>query len=152
MSAGLCMVPTSKQQEVLLSFSSTWSSSCPPQEVSPLVTGGWATGSNKAVGWVWKETWLHRVLLFFSLFFYIFFNFIRGIIPVFKGIEFLPFFVICCSTFPQNTSLVLANETTAGNSMRLNPHIHYYSTVYIASMAAALFLKTMRGLLYVKVS
>uniref|UniRef100_H2U8P8 ATP-binding cassette sub-family C member 5 n=1 Tax=Takifugu rubripes TaxID=31033 RepID=H2U8P8_TAKRU len=49
-----------------------------------------------------------------------------------------------------NTSLVLANETTAGNSMRLHPHIHYYSTVYVASMAAALFLKTMRGVVFVK--
>uniref|UniRef100_A0A674N4C6 Si:ch211-221f10.2 n=1 Tax=Takifugu rubripes TaxID=31033 RepID=A0A674N4C6_TAKRU len=36
------------------------------------------------------------------------------------------------------------------NSMRLHPHIHYYSTVYVASMAAALFLKTMRGVVFVK--
>lgn len=62
------------------------------------------------------------------------------------------FFVIGCSTFIQDTSSVLVNETEAGNSMRLNPHIHYYSTVYIASMIAALFLKTMRGLVFVKVS
>lgn len=40
----------------------------------------------------------------------------------------------------------------AGNSMRLNPHIQYYSTVYVVSMGAALLLKTMRGLVFVKVS
>uniref|UniRef100_A0A3Q3VS30 ATP-binding cassette sub-family C member 5 n=1 Tax=Mola mola TaxID=94237 RepID=A0A3Q3VS30_MOLML len=49
-----------------------------------------------------------------------------------------------------NTSLISVNETTAASSMRLNPHIQYYSTVYIVSMAAALFLKTMRGLVFVK--
>lgn len=49
-----------------------------------------------------------------------------------------------------NTSLILVNETTASNSMRLNPHIQYYSTVYVISMGAALLLKTMRGLLFVK--
>uniref|UniRef100_A0A671WEZ3 ATP-binding cassette sub-family C member 5 n=1 Tax=Sparus aurata TaxID=8175 RepID=A0A671WEZ3_SPAAU len=49
-----------------------------------------------------------------------------------------------------NTSLILVNETTAGNSMRLNPHIQYYSTVYVVSMGAALLLKTMRGLVFVK--
>uniref|UniRef100_A0A8C5GV90 Uncharacterized protein n=1 Tax=Gouania willdenowi TaxID=441366 RepID=A0A8C5GV90_GOUWI len=36
------------------------------------------------------------------------------------------------------------------NSMRLNPHIQYYSTVYVISMGAALLLKTMRGLVFVK--
>lgn len=60
-------------------------------------------------------------------------------------------FVICCSICPQNTSLISANETTAGNSMRLNPHIQYYSTVYVISMGVALILKTMRGLVFVKV-
>lgn len=43
------------------------------------------------------------------------------------------------------------NETTAGSSMRLNPHIRYYSTVYAVSMGAALLLKTLRGLVFVKV-
>uniref|UniRef100_A0A8C8HFX5 ATP-binding cassette sub-family C member 5 n=1 Tax=Oncorhynchus tshawytscha TaxID=74940 RepID=A0A8C8HFX5_ONCTS len=45
------------------------------------------------------------------------------------------------------------NETLAGlasDSMRLNPHIQYYSRVYVLSMGAALFLKTMRGLVFVK--
>ncbi|XP_042348973.1 multidrug resistance-associated protein 5 [Plectropomus leopardus] len=49
-----------------------------------------------------------------------------------------------------NTSLILENETMASNSMRLNPHIQYYSTVYVGSMGAALLLKTMRGLVFVK--
>lgn len=49
-----------------------------------------------------------------------------------------------------NTSLILVNETMARNSMRLNPHIQYYTTVYVASMGAALLLKTMRGLVFVK--
>nr|XP_046262443.1 ATP-binding cassette sub-family C member 5 isoform X2 [Scatophagus argus] len=48
-----------------------------------------------------------------------------------------------------NTSLIL-NETMASNSMRLNPHIRYYSTVYVISMGAALLLKTTRGLMFVK--
>ncbi|XP_003445313.1 multidrug resistance-associated protein 5 [Oreochromis niloticus] len=49
-----------------------------------------------------------------------------------------------------NTSLISVNETIASNSMRLNPHIRYYSTVYIISMGAALLLKTIRGLVFVK--
>uniref|UniRef100_A0A665W8X8 ATP-binding cassette sub-family C member 5 n=1 Tax=Echeneis naucrates TaxID=173247 RepID=A0A665W8X8_ECHNA len=36
------------------------------------------------------------------------------------------------------------------NSMRLNPHIQYYSTIYVVTMGAALLLKTVRGLLFVK--
>lgn len=62
------------------------------------------------------------------------------------------FLVICCSICPQNTSLISVNETTAANSMRLNPHIQYYSSVYVISMGVALILKTMRGLVFVKVS
>ncbi|KAI1884962.1 hypothetical protein AGOR_G00215300 [Albula goreensis] len=49
-----------------------------------------------------------------------------------------------------NTTLVLQNYTAGSNSMRLNPYLHYYSTVYALSMVAALLLKTMRGLLFVK--
>lgn len=77
-------------------------------------------------------------------------SFIRSKILTLGKVGF--FFVICCSMCPQNTSLISVNETTAASSMRLNPHIQYYSTVYIVSMAAALFLKTMRGLVFVKVS
>ncbi|XP_030595324.1 multidrug resistance-associated protein 5 [Archocentrus centrarchus] len=49
-----------------------------------------------------------------------------------------------------NTSLISVNETIASNSMRLNPHIQYYSTVYIISMGAVIFLKTIRGVVFVK--
>ncbi|XP_077434312.1 ATP-binding cassette sub-family C member 5 [Vanacampus margaritifer] len=49
-----------------------------------------------------------------------------------------------------NASLISANETMAKDSMRLNPHIQFYSTVYVISMGAALFLKTIRGLVFVK--
>uniref|UniRef100_A0A665W9D4 ATP-binding cassette sub-family C member 5 n=1 Tax=Echeneis naucrates TaxID=173247 RepID=A0A665W9D4_ECHNA len=49
-----------------------------------------------------------------------------------------------------NTSLIFVNETMASNSMRLNPHIQYYSTIYVVTMGAALLLKTVRGLLFVK--
>lgn len=68
-----------------------------------------------------------------------------------KNIIFFSVCLICCSICPQNTSLILVNETMASNSMRLNPHIQYYSTVYIVSMGAAFLLKTMRGLVFVKV-
>ncbi|XP_035267041.1 multidrug resistance-associated protein 5 [Anguilla anguilla] len=49
-----------------------------------------------------------------------------------------------------NASLALHNETAVADSMRLNPHLQYYSTVYALSMGAALFLKTTRGLVFVK--
>ncbi|XP_068181608.1 ATP-binding cassette sub-family C member 5 [Antennarius striatus] len=49
-----------------------------------------------------------------------------------------------------NTSLILENETMMSNSMRLNPHIQYYSTIYIASVGVVLLLKMMRGLVFVK--
>lgn len=68
-----------------------------------------------------------------------------------KNIYFFSVCLICCSICPQNTSLILVNETMVSNSMRLNPHIQYYSTVYIVSMGAAFLLKTMRGLVFVKV-
>uniref|UniRef100_A0A673FU77 ATP-binding cassette sub-family C member 5 n=1 Tax=Sinocyclocheilus rhinocerous TaxID=307959 RepID=A0A673FU77_9TELE len=41
-------------------------------------------------------------------------------------------------------------STAESDSMRLNPHIQYYSRVYVLSMGAALFLKTVRGLVFVK--
>uniref|UniRef100_A0A8C4Z0Z0 Uncharacterized protein n=1 Tax=Gadus morhua TaxID=8049 RepID=A0A8C4Z0Z0_GADMO len=49
-----------------------------------------------------------------------------------------------------NTSLISVNGTSENDSMRLNPDISYYSTVYVLSMAAALLLKTVRGLVFVK--
>lgn len=59
---------------------------------------------------------------------------------------------LCLRVAPQNSSFILENGTTAAGSMRLNPHIQYYSTVYVVSMGAALVLKTVRGLVFVKVS
>uniref|UniRef100_A0A8C5GYB6 ATP-binding cassette sub-family C member 5 n=1 Tax=Gouania willdenowi TaxID=441366 RepID=A0A8C5GYB6_GOUWI len=47
-------------------------------------------------------------------------------------------------------TLTSYNFNQPSNSMRLNPHIQYYSTVYVISMGAALLLKTMRGLVFVK--
>uniref|UniRef100_A0A9J7X7G2 Si:ch211-221f10.2 n=1 Tax=Cyprinus carpio carpio TaxID=630221 RepID=A0A9J7X7G2_CYPCA len=49
-----------------------------------------------------------------------------------------------------NSSLLQTNTTAESDSMRLNPHMQYYSRVYVLSMGAALFLKTVRGLLFVK--
>ncbi|CAL8263711.1 unnamed protein product [Lota lota] len=49
-----------------------------------------------------------------------------------------------------NMSLISVNETSENNSMRLNPYISYYSTVYVLSMGAILLLKTVRGLVFVK--
>ncbi|XP_054648189.1 ATP-binding cassette sub-family C member 5 isoform X1 [Dunckerocampus dactyliophorus] len=49
-----------------------------------------------------------------------------------------------------NASLISGNETMAKDSMSLNPHIQFYSTVYVVSMGATLLLKTLRGLVFVK--
>uniref|UniRef100_A0A3Q3SQW1 ATP-binding cassette sub-family C member 5 n=1 Tax=Mastacembelus armatus TaxID=205130 RepID=A0A3Q3SQW1_9TELE len=83
------------------------------------------TGSIAFSNW-WLSHWIRKIGFFFFV------------------------LVICCSICPQNTSLILVNETMASNSMRLNPHIQYYSAVYVVSMGAALLLKTMRGLVFVK--
>ncbi|XP_063045855.1 ATP-binding cassette sub-family C member 5 isoform X2 [Engraulis encrasicolus] len=42
------------------------------------------------------------------------------------------------------------NETIASDSMRLNPHIQYYSRIYVLSMLVAVLFKTLRGLAFVK--
>ncbi|XP_051514905.1 ATP-binding cassette sub-family C member 5-like isoform X2 [Myxocyprinus asiaticus] len=49
-----------------------------------------------------------------------------------------------------NSSLLQGNETVKSDSMRLNPHMKYYSRVYVLSMVVTLFLKTGRGLVFVK--
>uniref|UniRef100_A0A3B4B7U0 ATP-binding cassette sub-family C member 5 n=1 Tax=Periophthalmus magnuspinnatus TaxID=409849 RepID=A0A3B4B7U0_9GOBI len=49
-----------------------------------------------------------------------------------------------------NTTLIFTNETMASNSMSLNPHIQFYSNIYIISMGAVVTLKTIRGLVFVK--
>ncbi|KAJ8014607.1 hypothetical protein DPEC_G00017390, partial [Dallia pectoralis] len=56
-----------------------------------------------------------------------------------------------------NTTFILENTTNetavvmlVSNSMGLNPHIKFYSSVYMLSMGATLFLKTIRGVIFVK--
>uniref|UniRef100_A0A8C1G228 ATP-binding cassette sub-family C member 5 n=1 Tax=Cyprinus carpio TaxID=7962 RepID=A0A8C1G228_CYPCA len=54
------------------------------------------------------------------------------------------------SGFPFKTIQIPTNATAGSDSMRLNPHIQYYFRVYVLSMGAALFLKMVRGLVFVK--
>lgn len=78
-----------------------------------------------------------------------FLNFIKGKIPSLgekKGCFNLSLHVAL-----QNSSFILANRTVAADSMSLNPHIQYYATIYVVSMGVALLLKTVRGLVFVKV-
>ncbi|XP_062857046.1 ATP-binding cassette sub-family C member 5 [Trichomycterus rosablanca] len=49
-----------------------------------------------------------------------------------------------------NLTVLQGNESAVSSSMRLNPHIQYYSTVYALSMGVALLLKTTRGIIFVK--
>ncbi|KAL2077492.1 hypothetical protein ACEWY4_026996 [Coilia grayii] len=46
--------------------------------------------------------------------------------------------------------LLMDNDTIASDSMRLNPHVQYYSRIYVLSMGVAICLKTLRGLAFVK--
>lgn len=55
------------------------------------------------------------------------------------------------SNFLQNTTLTLGNETVTSNSMKDNPHMHYYAGIYTLSMAVMLILKAVRGVVFVKV-
>ncbi|TSQ35288.1 Multidrug resistance-associated protein 5 [Bagarius yarrelli] len=49
-----------------------------------------------------------------------------------------------------NVTELQGNESVASNSMRLNPHIKYYSGIYALSMGVALFLKSVRGVVFIK--
>ncbi|XP_072524361.1 ATP-binding cassette sub-family C member 5 isoform X2 [Salminus brasiliensis] len=49
-----------------------------------------------------------------------------------------------------NVTLLQGNESVVSSSMRLNPHVQYYSRVYALSMGAVLLLKTVRGIVFVK--
>uniref|UniRef100_A0AAR2JGR7 Uncharacterized protein n=1 Tax=Pygocentrus nattereri TaxID=42514 RepID=A0AAR2JGR7_PYGNA len=51
-----------------------------------------------------------------------------------------------------NVTVLQGNESVVSSSMRLNPHIQYYSRVYALSMGAVLLLKTVRGIVFVKCS
>lgn len=47
--------------------------------------------------------------------------------------------------------MTLGNETVISNSMKDNPHMHYYAGIYALSMAVMLILKAVRGVVFVKV-
>ncbi|XP_060742129.1 ATP-binding cassette sub-family C member 5 isoform X1 [Tachysurus vachellii] len=49
-----------------------------------------------------------------------------------------------------NLTVLHGNESVVSSSMRLNPHIQYYSSIYALSMGMALFFKSMRGVVFVK--
>ncbi|KAM4795961.1 MIT domain-containing protein 1 [Rhinophrynus dorsalis] len=49
-----------------------------------------------------------------------------------------------------NASVVLNNETIASGSIRDNPHLHFYITVYASSMALVICLRFIRGYVFVK--
>ncbi|XP_067851301.1 multidrug resistance-associated protein 5 isoform X2 [Heptranchias perlo] len=49
-----------------------------------------------------------------------------------------------------NMSVTLENETHVGQSMKDNPHMHYYAGIYALSMAVMLILKAVRGIVFVK--
>ncbi|KAM4895242.1 ATP-binding cassette sub-family C member 5 isoform 7-T7 [Sylvia borin] len=50
----------------------------------------------------------------------------------------------------ENTTVTLGNETVISNSMKDNPHMHYYAGIYALSMAVMLILKAVRGVVFVK--
>ncbi|XP_040284416.1 multidrug resistance-associated protein 5 isoform X2 [Bufo bufo] len=49
-----------------------------------------------------------------------------------------------------NTTVLLHNETVVSNSMKDNPHVHYYTGIYALSMVIMLILKAVRGIVFVK--
>ncbi|KAM6356957.1 LOW QUALITY PROTEIN: ATP-binding cassette sub-family C member 5 [Alca torda] len=49
-----------------------------------------------------------------------------------------------------NTTVTLGNDTVISNSMKDNPHMHYYAGIYALSMAVMLILKAVRGVVFVK--
>ena len=46
--------------------------------------------------------------------------------------------------------MTLGNDTVISNSMKDNPHMHYYAGIYALSMAVMLILKAVRGVVFVK--
>ncbi|XP_053336078.1 ATP-binding cassette sub-family C member 5 isoform X1 [Clarias gariepinus] len=49
-----------------------------------------------------------------------------------------------------NITVFQGNESVTSSSMRLNPYVQYYSSIYALSMGVTLFLKTFRGVVFVK--
>lgn len=51
----------------------------------------------------------------------------------------------------QNTTVTHGNKTFVSSSMKDNPHMQYYASIYALSMAVMLILKAIRGVVFVKV-
>uniref|UniRef100_A0AC11AXC6 ATP binding cassette subfamily C member 5 n=1 Tax=Ovis aries TaxID=9940 RepID=A0AC11AXC6_SHEEP len=49
-----------------------------------------------------------------------------------------------------NTTVTQENRTSVSNSMKDNPLMHYYASIYALSMAVMLILKAVRGVVFVK--
>ncbi|XP_010799596.1 ATP-binding cassette sub-family C member 5 isoform X2 [Bos indicus] len=49
-----------------------------------------------------------------------------------------------------NTTVTQENRTSVSNSMKDNPLMHYYASIYALSMAVMLILKAIRGVVFVK--
>ncbi|XP_006869866.1 PREDICTED: multidrug resistance-associated protein 5-like isoform X2 [Chrysochloris asiatica] len=49
-----------------------------------------------------------------------------------------------------NTTVTLGNRTVVSDSMKDNPHMQYYASIYALSMAVMLILKAIRGVAFVK--
>ncbi|XP_054985696.1 ATP-binding cassette sub-family C member 5 isoform X2 [Sorex araneus] len=49
-----------------------------------------------------------------------------------------------------NTTVTEGNRTIVSNSMKDNPHLHYYISIYALSMVVMLVLKAVRGVVFVK--
>lgn len=51
----------------------------------------------------------------------------------------------------QNATVMQGNRTSVSNSMKDNPLMQYYASIYALSMAVMLILKAIRGVVFVKV-
>lgn len=51
----------------------------------------------------------------------------------------------------QNSTVTRENKTSVSDSMKDNPLMHYYASIYALSMAVMLILKAIRGVVFVKV-
>lgn len=51
----------------------------------------------------------------------------------------------------QNTTVTRGNRTSVSDSMKDNPLMRYYASIYALSMAVMLILKAIRGVVFVKV-
>uniref|UniRef100_A0A671FZU3 ATP-binding cassette sub-family C member 5 n=1 Tax=Rhinolophus ferrumequinum TaxID=59479 RepID=A0A671FZU3_RHIFE len=49
-----------------------------------------------------------------------------------------------------NTTVTQGNKTSVSSSMKDNPHMRYYASIYALSMAVMLILKAVRGVVFVK--